>query len=42
MQNGQHGKDFASFDLVLFLWGYRKLILGITLLGLVTGLVTAS
>ena len=41
MQNGQHGKDFASFDLVLFLWGYRKLIIGITALGALAGVVVA-
>ncbi len=41
MQNGQHGKDFASFDLVLFLWGYRKLIIGISALGAVAGIVVA-
>lgn len=30
-----------SFDLVLFLWARRKLILGITLLGIVAGLIAA-
>jgi uncharacterized protein involved in exopolysaccharide biosynthesis len=30
-----------SFDLVVFLWARRKLIIGITLLGIVTGLVAA-
>lgn len=34
-------EDLASFDLVLFLWARRKLILGITLLGLVAGVVAA-
>lgn len=41
MQNGKHGRDLASFDLVLFLWGYRKLIIGITALGAVAGVVAA-
>ncbi|HRH37163.1 MAG TPA: Wzz/FepE/Etk N-terminal domain-containing protein [Flavobacteriales bacterium] len=31
----------ASFDLVLFLWARRRLIIGITLLGMVAGIVAA-
>lgn len=30
-----------SFDLVVFLWARRKLIIGITLLGIITGLIAA-
>lgn len=33
--------ETASFDLILFLWARRKLIIGITLLGLVTGVAAA-
>ena len=33
--------DTASFDLVLFLWARRKLIIGITLVGLVAGVAAA-
>ena len=31
----------APFDLVLFLWARRRLIIGITLLGLVAGVAAA-
>jgi len=41
MQNSNTGKGLASFDLVLFLWARRKLIVGITLLGAIVGVVTA-
>ncbi|MBL7951877.1 MAG: hypothetical protein JNM62_09165 [Flavobacteriales bacterium] len=41
MQNSNTGKDLASFDLVLFLWARRNLIIGITLLGAIAGVVTA-
>ncbi len=34
-------RSMDSFDLVLFLWARRKLIVGITLLGMVTGIVAA-
>lgn len=34
-------EDLASFDLVLFLWARRKLIIGVTLLGLLGGSVAA-
>ena len=33
--------ETASFDLVLFLWARRKLIIGITLFGLIAGVVVA-
>jgi LPS O-antigen subunit length determinant protein (WzzB/FepE family) len=35
------GDRVASFDLVLFLWARRKLILGLTLLGMVGGVIAA-
>jgi LPS O-antigen subunit length determinant protein (WzzB/FepE family) len=41
MQNSNTGKDLASFDLVLFLWARRKLILGITALGAIVGVIAA-
>ncbi len=33
--------DTASFDLVVFLWARRKLIIGIVLMGLVAGVAAA-
>lgn len=33
--------EIQSFDLVLFLWARRRLIIGITLLGMLTGVVAA-
>ncbi len=33
--------ETASFDLVLFLWARRKLIIGVTLFGLIAGVVVA-
>lgn len=41
MQQPTSNAPLDSFDLVLFLWGRRKLLIGITLLGMVTGLVAA-
>ncbi len=41
MEQRKHGKDLDSFDLVLFLWDRRKLIIGITALGAVVGLIAA-
>jgi capsular polysaccharide biosynthesis protein len=38
----RHDKDNnSSFDLVLYLWAHRRLVIGITLLGLLTGLVAS-
>ncbi|MBL7980439.1 MAG: hypothetical protein JNL52_01385 [Flavobacteriales bacterium] len=41
MQQANSGQGPASFDLVLFLWARRRLIIGITALGLVAGVVAA-
>lgn len=41
MQQASSNAPVASFDLVLFLWARRRLIVGITLLGVITGLVAA-
>lgn len=41
MQQTPPAGDQASFDLVLFLWARRRLILGITALGLLGGVVAA-
>ena len=37
MEQRKHGKDLDSFDLVLFLWARRKLIIGVTALGAAVG-----
>ena len=41
MEQRKHGKDLDSFDLVLFLWARRKLIIGVTALGAAVGVVVA-
>lgn len=41
MEQGKHEGDQGTFDLVLFLWARRKLILSVTALGAVAGLVAA-
>lgn len=41
MQQAPQAPGTNSFDLVLFLWARRKLIIGITVLGLVAGVVAA-
>lgn len=41
MQNATTGRDEGAFDLVLFLWARRKLIIGVTLFGVVAGVVAA-
>ncbi|HRN36842.1 MAG TPA: Wzz/FepE/Etk N-terminal domain-containing protein [Flavobacteriales bacterium] len=41
MAQDPHSKDGNSFDLVLFLWGKRRFLLGMALLGLVGGIVAA-
>lgn len=41
MQDTTRNHDRSSFDLVLFLWARRKLIIGITALAMITGLVAA-
>lgn len=41
MQQAPQAPGTNSFDLVLFLWARRKLIIGITALGLVAGVVAA-
>ena len=41
MQDTNHAKDRNSFDLVLFLWARRNLIIGVTVLGAIAGVVAA-
>lgn len=41
MAQDPHSKDGNSFDLVLFLWGKRRFLVGMALLGLVGGIVAA-
>jgi capsular polysaccharide biosynthesis protein len=41
MQETTRNHDQGSFDLVLFLWARRRLIIGVTLLAMITGLVAA-
>jgi capsular polysaccharide biosynthesis protein len=41
MEQRKHGKDLDSFDLVLFLWARRQLIIGVTALGAAVGVVAA-
>jgi len=41
MHEQKHGKVLDSFDLVLFLWERRTLIIGITALGIVAGVIAA-
>ena len=41
MQQTSSNAPVASFDLVLFLWARRRLIIGTTLLGVVAGLIAA-
>jgi LPS O-antigen subunit length determinant protein (WzzB/FepE family) len=41
MQQTRQAEALDSFDLVLFLWARRRLILGITLLGIAAGVVAA-
>ncbi len=41
MQDASEQGRIASFDLVLFLWARRRMIIGITLLGMVVGVVAA-
>jgi hypothetical protein len=41
MTDANSGNKDNSFDLVVFLWGRRRLIIGITLLGLIGGVIAA-
>jgi LPS O-antigen subunit length determinant protein (WzzB/FepE family) len=41
MQQPSSGTPVRSFDLVLFLWARRRLIMGVTLLAIVTGIIAA-
>lgn len=41
MQDKRSTADLDSFDLILFLWARRRLIIGVTLLGMITGVIAA-